>query len=529
MKEICCKDDRKDKIRPELGMGLKRLNPTLDLRKLLVALVLLYMAAVAIGSVFVQSNPLSSGVTILLSLGIGAVLLIAVQFSKDRLFQQIVVVTFFFLIFVLPRIITYLFAPRVVVWPFGENITASTINVGLLYVLLGTALFLAGMWIADVIFRSHPLESSSPPGGISRCSTGAVLILFLVLVAMELYVVLVMKISLYGKMRAATYNTLFQLVRAGFELDSAFFFVVATLFLNQRMNNKGTWKTLVLVVLCYVVLTTLIGSRAGALRVLTVLTLTLTVIYSNFRFRLSRFLTTMLLLGMLGVAAFPLATERRLAIRASYRGHRKSRLEEEKKAERERTRELGALTACILNRLGVVDYAILIVTQEGDPDAKERYMNFRYPAMIIVNQLVPGAVFPEAKVMTSRVVDVIYRGGDEVGTYERHFSEYWTIWGLSYVYFGWPGGLVAILFVGFFVHCLYALIVKLSPVGYQPYLGLWLLCYVTMGVIGNMGFDNSFTTILFGLLQFTVLYFCLFLINFVHRSFGSLLKQTVEV
>ena len=506
-----------------------KLRKSLSLRTLLIVLIFLYIVAILIGSLslLLDSNPLFDELTLLLSLGIGLLLLFAVKFSRKYLFDQIAIITFFFLIFILPRIITYLFAPAVVIWPFGYGIDASTINAGLLYVLIGTMFFIIGIAIADIVFRPSLPLSSAASGDPSCYSTRALITLFLVVVAIQLYASIIMEISPYGKMRAESYNTLFQLIKTSLELDSAFFFVFATLLFRSKIVNKSEWGAVILVLLCYIFVTALCGSRAGVLRVVTALMIIPIVIQGNFRLKLGKFLTAILLLGGLSLAIFPFATMNRLAITASHRDNPYAY--EYAIAESKDLKMYGKLSARVLNRLAVLDYPILIVTQEGDPEAKEKYINLLYPTKNIINMLMPGNPFPDAKIMTSRVVDVIYRGASEPPMYSRYFSEHWTLWGLAYVLFGWLGGLFAILFIGFIIHSLYALIIMLFSGTYQFYLRLWLLLYVTQGIIGNMGVDSAFTTIFFGLLQFTVLYFCLFLINFVHRSFGSLLKQTVEV
>lgn len=226
------------------------------------------------------------------------------------------------------------------------------------------------------------------------------------------------------------------------------------------------------------------------------------------------------ILGAVGLLIFPFATMSRIFISSGSLDYTVA------ETRSLRTRP-GGIIAPVLNRLGwVLDYPVLIVTQEGDSEAKGKYMNLLCPTKNIINMLVPGNPFPEAKIMTSRVVDVIYRGAVEPSMYSRYFSEYWTLWGLAYVLFGWLGGLLPILFIGFIIHSLYALIIMLFSGLYQFYLKLWLLFYVTMGIIGNMGFDSAFTALFFGLLQFTVLYYSLSLIKYFYGLFAGFLKQT---
>ncbi|GAF74982.1 unnamed protein product, partial [marine sediment metagenome] len=101
------------------------------------------------------------------------------------------------------------------------------------------------------------------------------------------------------------------------------------------------------------------------------------------------------------------------------------------------------------------------------------------------------------------------------------FSEYWTLWGLLYVFYGWFWGLVAIFFAGFVTHAVYSLVMKLFHGGYQSCIKLGFLYYVTRGVLANMGFDSVFVTLLQGLLGFTAFYVGLTMLESFRQWFGG--------
>lgn len=504
-------------------MTYQKSKKSLSLKNLLIISIFFYMVAILIGSfsLFFDSNPLFDETTVILSLGIGLLLLFVVQFSRRYLFHQMAVIAFFFLVFILPRIVTYLFLPSIVIWPFGNDINAGTVNTGLLYVFTGTMFFIIGMTIADKVYQPQLPPSSAASGDPSYYSAKVLVTLFLVVFAFNLYVTHIMGISPYGKMRLESYNALFQFFKTIFELDSVFFLVFATLLFKKIVSGKSNWMAIIMVVLCYIFLSGLGGSRVGALRVIIFLVLALIAIGNNLRFRIRKLCMIFFILGAVGLLIFPFATISRISISSGSFDYAV--------AETRSLKTIKGLAARVLNRLGyVLDSPVLIVTQEGDPEAKAKYMNLLYPTKNIINMLVPGNPFPEAKIMTSRVIDVIYRGANEPNMYSRYFSEYWTLWGLAYVLFGWLGGILAILFIGFIIHSLYALIIMLFSGLYQFYLRLWLLLYVTQGIIGNMGFDSAFTTLFFGLLQFTALYYSLSLIKYFYGLFGGFLKQTVK-
>jgi len=506
-----------------------KLKDTLSLRKLLVISIVSYMVIILIGSVslFFDSNPWFDEITVIISLGIGLVLFFAIRFSEKYLFQQIAVICFFFIVFLLPRIVTYLFMPAIVEWPFGDDINAETVNAGLLYVLIGTLLFIIGMIIADKFFRPYLPLSSAVVWDDSYYSTKALVTLFLIVLAFTFYVQVGVGISPYGKMRVENNNALFQLVKSVFEFDAAFFLVFSTLLFRNIIENKSKWISVIMVAFCYIFITGLAGSRSAILRIMTALTISFIVISDNFHFRIVKLCMTMFPLVMVGLMVFPLATLSRVI---TFRKHHNYTFSfEYTVTEMFDFQGLESVISSVLNRLGwVLDYAVLIVTQEGDPAANEKYMNLLYPTKNIINILLPGNPFPEAKIMTSRVIDVIYRGSQEPSMYSRYFSEFWTLWGLGYALFGWIEGLLVISFIGFIIYSLYALIIIGFSGFRQFYLRIWLLFYVVMGIVGNMGFDSAFTTIFFGLLQFTALHFALFIVQFFYGLFDGFSKQTVK-
>lgn len=502
---------------------------TLNLKTLLSIPIFLYMLVISAGffPLFFNSKQFFNEITVMLSLGLGLLLIIALQFSRRYLFHQMAVIAFFFLVFILPRIVTYLYLPSIVVWPFGNDIDAGTVNAGLSYVLIGTMFFIIGMTIANKVFQPYLPRSSIVSGNILFYPTKVFVTLLLIIVAFQLFVQVIAGISPYGNMRFEKYNTLFQFFKIVLNLDGTFFLVFATLLFRNMTDSKSRWISVIMVVFCYLFLTSLGGSRVGALRVLIFLIISLIIIRGNFRIRIGEFCRVIFLLGALGLLSFPSASMNRAVITA--KSYSNSHVYDYAVAEANNLRTIRGLISPVLNRLGcVLDYPVLIVTQEANPEAKEKYMNFLYSAKNIINMLVPGNPFPEAMIMTSRVVDVIYRGANEPSMYSGYFSEFWSLWGLAYVFFGWQWGLLAILFVGFIVHSFYALIVIRFSGLFQFYLRLWLLYYVSMGIMFNMGLDDAFTTSFFGLLQFAAFYFSLRLVHFFYFLFGNSLKQLVK-
>lgn len=87
----------------------------------------------------------------------------------------------------------------------------------------------------------------------------------------------------------------------------------------------------------------------------------------------------------------------------------------------------------IINRIGILDYIVKIVSDDGNIIELKRYINIKY-VLKFINNAVLGTPFPEAEIMTSRVMSVVYRGASEEDLRKTFMSEPWTAWGMGYVF-----------------------------------------------------------------------------------------------
>ncbi|MFA5902866.1 MAG: hypothetical protein WC836_02960 [Desulfobacula sp.] len=473
---------------------------------------------------FIYESPLYDETTLLLSVGMGISLLIGVKLSRKYLFDQLAMITLSFLIFVFPRLLMYLVAPEYVEFPFGDNIDANTVNVGLFYVLTGFVFFLSGMMIANPFIMTNLRTFSIVSENLRAYSNKNLLMLFLFTMAIQLYSSLNLGISPYGKMQTDSFNVLFQGIRTVLEVDSCFVFVLAALLLKNFLSGTNRKSAIIFIVLVYIAMTVLGGSRAGTMRVIMSLAVIVIILYGNARIKIIKLINILLLLITLSLAVFPLATFSRLMIIGSHREDNSPI--EFATEETQNLVEIKGLIARVCNRMGTIDYPILIATQEGDKAAQSKFHAIQYPIKNIINMLLPGTPFPENAIMTSRAIDIIYRGGPETDMYERYNSEFWTLWGITYIYFGWFGGILAMFCTGFICHMLYGIIVTHLPGLQKFYLRLWFLYYAMNGIIWNMGIDSAVTAIFQGLLQFAFLSGCIYFLNYISLIFNRFTKKT---
>ena len=86
------------------------------------------MVSISIAPVFLKERPLFNAATVLLGLAIGLVLIGVTALARYYFYDQISIINIFFMIFLVPRIASYIICPDVVIFPFGDHIDAHTIN-----------------------------------------------------------------------------------------------------------------------------------------------------------------------------------------------------------------------------------------------------------------------------------------------------------------------------------------------------------------------------------------------------------------
>ena len=463
-----------------------------------------YFFALLLGYAFKGHGVLFDEITLIISLGLGLIFILLLKIAKSDLFTHIAMVGILFLLFIFPRILTYLYAPEIVALPFSQNIEVSLINNGLLYLAIGTAFFIAGMFSADIMFRTNVQEIDSRILRPRKYPLVSLSIIFFIIIAVELYATVWLGVSPYGKLRADNGNTLLQFIKGFFALDT-FFYVVLCIAVFEKTYKKDTWLAFVIVVfITYAIYTAFSGSRGVGIRTLLVCSAIFLAAMGNFKPRIILTLVIIASITLTSFASWPLATSMRSVIvkeQIDVSSALRVNIDEMNSNCAENFTETSSKKNCnfiskVLNRMGVLDYAIQITSQPGDPKALEKYMNFSYLVKSIANSALPGLPFLEAPLSTSRVLNIIYRDYDEIHVLTSgYFSEYWTIWGIALIYFGWWGGLIALFAGGFILQILYSKGATFFG-KYSLYYKSSFLFLVTSTAFLTMGLDHSIFTIM---------------------------------
>lgn len=479
----------------------------ISLKNFLSMLLSIYMVVLTGGFLFLGTNQLFNSTTFLLGLALGLFSLGIVRVSKGALFAQAVMFILLFLLYGFPRIFEYLILPKLMVFPFGQEITSKQVNHGLLYILTGTVFIFVGFLAAEFLFKYCKRLQCKKSDRVINYGISPMLILFVCAIVIGTYITFGLGISYLTKFRSEINNSLIQIAKLLFNIDMIFFMLLINLVVRMNKDKIAHKKTFIITMLCsffYILYLAFNGSRSGGLRVLSMLIAIMICAFGNFKLKLVKCVSIILILGIISFMLFPIATQIRIKLVSESYNYREPAEKVGHRALFEEARKEGGLAlynnkikflSKVINRFGQIDYLIVIMARNADNEAKAKYINLKYVAKSIINFFVPGEIYPEAALNTSRVFPIMYMGfTEEYVKTHGYFSQIYTAWGLAFLFCGWWGGLLALFFIGFFIHYLYLCIMKISG-KYWYYCGACFLFLVPSLLYFSQGIDHSITTV----------------------------------
>jgi hypothetical protein len=181
-----------------------------------------YLSALILGFIFIGHGVLFDDGTLIISIFLALIFILFLNIAKSDLFALIAMNAMLTIVFIFPRILTYLYAPELVVLPFNQSTGVIQVNDGLLYLSIGTALLIAGMYIADILFRTNCQEIENRILRPLKYPLASLSLIFIIITAVELSTTVWLGVSPYGKLRADNGNTILQLIKGFFALDTFF-------------------------------------------------------------------------------------------------------------------------------------------------------------------------------------------------------------------------------------------------------------------------------------------------------------------
>lgn len=141
----------------------------------------------------------------------------------------------------------------------------------------------------------------------------------------------------------------------------------------------------------------------------------------------------------------------------------------------------------------MIDYALVILARNPNQDVIDYYIRSFHPIKNFINNMVPGEIFLDSTVNTSRVFTMAYRGTSLDAINQGFSSEPWTIWGMTWIFLGYYG-ILAICLVGALMQIGLTSIPLLSTKSLVYSRAVYFILIINIGYI-MFGIDHWFTAI----------------------------------
>ena len=496
-------------------------------KKLLNILLVLFVILFVIGF-FQDPNKLFNLTTLFLDLTLTLGLLF---FNNIRQKYSSVIGDFLILMnifFVLPRLVSYIFLFDYITLPFSTIISVNIINKGLLLYLLSFFMLFIGLYAA----RFFNKKKSSD---IKDFYFNPFYILFIGILyfGVDFYVnYFFVDTFLFQTQYTRENNTLIQFFKAFFAYDTIFFGILCLIFIrkNPYRDKKffsDTIKIAFIFFILYQFSTLFFGSRGAPVRVFMEFICIYLVLKNDFHYKKVSF--SVIFLALFAFFAYSsiifsfgsyireeITTSRKLLFAKPlvYEGAINANQANNANQENKINLDFKENFSKILDRVGIVDYAILIPFSDYDSSKMKYFINLKYIAKSTVNTFLPGNVFSEAPLITSRAINAIYRGYS-IDSVQKggYFTEYWTSPALLFLLFGFFS--IPLHFaLGFLMEYFYLVLEGSSLMFKQHYCALYLFL-LPFFTFFTMGFEHTFLTLSVHLLQFSLFFF---IISFLVRT-----------
>lgn len=472
---------------------------------------LLFLAAAlfALAALVVGKTPLMdmSGalVTALYALLLG----LALRFSPTDLKPHALAIAWFALIFFLPRLFTFaVFPPETIMCIGTEHLSPAEVTRGMLFVTVGTMALFAGLWLGNLPFartRATTPDTPSPPA----LPLGPILLFWVAALAAAYYVTVVLQVSIFGP--PENWGSRSGWLMRIFDTDVALLLLVVWCAVHI-LRGRPNYALVVGLLSVWLIASIYLGSRGGPLRIFFLFGLAALAIHGDPRMTRRKLFAILALTFAASALVYPLSTIVRYTI-GGVEAPTEQLMSDWTRNTCPPVHEPSSVTPVqallwhndtvvraaqimtpITTRLGVIDYPLIIVNRTPDPAVIEKYLTLDYALRNYANNMVPGELFPDHDVMTSRVFTMAYRAAPESHIRTAFLSEPWTSWGFAWIKGGAFGGLAILAALAAVAQYGYRAIGHYLPASIAPYaLTTWLFVVTGNGPLQLFGLDHWLT------------------------------------
>ena len=179
----------------------------------------------------------------------------------------------------------------------------------------------------------------------------------------------------------------------------------------------------------------------------------------------------------------------------------------------------------LFNRMNYMDYFIITLSQPLDEECKEKYLNSSYYYKNVVNFLMPGDPYPEAKISTSNVFGLCYmpqmyeiKDTNGLTAFDRttYSSQVWTGFGILKIHINnWM--YLGLFFIGIIVALISFSLQILNFKNSTLINCVWVMSF-PFYFLYSMGVDHSVMCLIVILVRWTTFFILMFIIEKIQLS-----------
>lgn len=408
----------------------------------------LHAATCAAGYLILGPSPFIDGPVLALMLVIDVTFVVALAFATEKNVAHILILAWFALLFFCVRLAVLLLFPLSAIdFLTGSIWNSSEIFKGLVFIALGFIAILLGIFATSRFeFRSKVLASVKG----KQVSLWALTAYWAITYLAAYYVRIYLEVSIFAP--PEHWGNRMAWVGIIFDTDVALVLTICwgTIEWRRRGLKKLEVIHLVLLVAAWLIFSVVIGSRGGPLRVLSWIFLAALAVSPNFKLSIARFLAVLAAFFIANTYAYQMGSMFRASQLGATDGT--SSVDGLKVISKDKVASLEANVSKlrrsyyqsellndaalrvrpIATRLAIIDYPLLIITRSGNQEVLDHYVRSWHPVKNFINNMVPGEIFKDATVNTSRIFTMVYRDRSLQAISEGYMSEPWTMWGMAW-------------------------------------------------------------------------------------------------
>jgi hypothetical protein len=551
--------DRKIKLNNiKLSRALKYLTYPFEFSDITALVFAAHALVSVLGFLVLGASQYINGTSLVLMVVLDMAFCVALKIRKANNAAHIQILAWFVIMYFCVRLMALLFfPPETLEFLVPGGLNSEEISSGLLFVVSGTIALLLGIFAGGLIGSRSELQDDFQ---IKQFSLWAITGYWVITYLAAYYVRIYLGVTIFGP--PENWGNRMGWVGIIFDTDVALILTICWAWIQWRHQGLTKYQMLHvgLLVLIWLAFSVIVGSRGGPLRILNCLFLVSLVINPNFRLSIAKFVILIAAFFIVNFYVFTMGT--------IFRGYHlgaddfsgatilyNAKLLESTKLHRpvaklqqlprsssegplqelqgdlrrnfyksESLLDIAMKMQRTVTRLALIDYPLVILSKNHDESIINYYIKSIHPIKNFINNMVPGEVFEESMVNTSRVFTMAYRFTSLQEVNEGFMSEPWTVWGMAWIFAEYYG-IVLMFILAFGMQASLNYICRVSRRYYIYVNVVYFIVVINIGYI-MFGIDHWLTAMAHFSLSFLIAYILVSVLGSLCRSGGQSIIPT---